>query len=118
VRTGGREAKVQDEQESVAVRSNSFLDSGLGVSRMTEHENTMMWKQLRAEDEISAGEVLVRVYQALKEKGHNPINQIVGYLLSGDPAYITSHGGARSLVRKVERDELLAELVKSYLADK
>lgn len=78
----------------------------------------MMWKQGKGEDELGAGEVLVRVYQALREKGHNPINQIVGYLLSGDPAYITSHGGARSLVRKVERDELLAELVKSYLVDK
>jgi uncharacterized protein (UPF0297 family) len=55
------------------------------------------------------------VYNALKEKGYNPISQIVGYLLSGDPAYITSFKGARNLIRKIERDELLEELVKSYL---
>jgi len=55
------------------------------------------------------------VYQALVEKGYNPVSQIVGYLLSGDPAYITSHADARNLIRKVERDELLEELLKSYL---
>lgn len=62
-----------------------------------------------------AREILIKIYEALKEKGYNPINQIVGYLLSGDPAYITSHKNARSLVRKLERDEILEELVKSYL---
>ena len=51
----------------------------------------------------------------MEEKGYNPINQLVGYLLSGDPAYITSHGDARSKIRKLERDELLEELVRSYL---
>ena len=59
--------------------------------------------------------ILVTVYNALKEKGYNPINQIVGYLLSEDPAYITNHGGARSLIRRIDRDELLNELVRSYL---
>jgi len=59
--------------------------------------------------------IFATVYQALIEKGYNPISQIVGYLLSGDPAYITSHANARDLIRKVERDELLEELVKSYL---
>ncbi len=58
---------------------------------------------------------MLTVYQALKEKGYNPINQMVGYLLSGDPAYITNHKSARSLIRKLERDELLEELVKNYL---
>ena len=53
--------------------------------------------------------------QVLKEKGYNPINQIVGYILSEDPTYITTHNNARSLIRKIDRDELLAELVKSYL---
>ncbi|MDW7673159.1 MAG: IreB family regulatory phosphoprotein [Bacillota bacterium] len=73
----------------------------------------------RAEpDEADAKEILESVYQALKEKGYNPINQIVGYLLSGDPAYITSHLNARSLIRKLERDDLLEELVKSYLEQK
>ena len=59
--------------------------------------------------------ILTTVYDALREKGYNPINQLVGYLLSGDPAYITSHGDARSKIRKLERDELLEELVRSYL---
>lgn len=59
--------------------------------------------------------VLFTVYEALKEKGYNPVNQIVGYILSGDPTYITSHNNARSLIRKLERDELLEELVTCYL---
>ena len=59
--------------------------------------------------------ILTLVYDALKEKGYNPINQIVGYILSEDPTYITTHNNARSLIRKIDRDELLAELVKSYL---
>ncbi len=59
--------------------------------------------------------VLLTVYAALKEKGYNPISQIVGYIMSGDPTYITSHNGARSLIRKLERDELLEELVRDYL---
>lgn len=60
-------------------------------------------------------ETLSEVYNALLEKGYNPINQIVGYILSEDPTYITTHNNARSLIRKVDRDELLAEMVKSYL---
>lgn len=62
-----------------------------------------------------AEEALITVYGSLKEKGYNPVNQIVGYILSGDPTYITSHNNARSIIRKLERDELLEELVKSYL---
>lgn len=60
-------------------------------------------------------EVLTTVYQALEEKGYNPINQIVGYILSEDPTYITNHHNARAMIRKLDRDELLQELVKSYL---
>ncbi|ARI76976.1 IreB family regulatory phosphoprotein [Halobacillus mangrovi] len=59
--------------------------------------------------------VLLSVHNALQEKGYNPINQIVGYLLSGDPAYIPRHQDARNLIRKIERDELIEELVKFYL---
>ncbi len=77
-------------------------------------EETMMF-QVKAEDYNKVKETLFKVYEALKEKGYNPINQIVGYLLSGDPAYITSHNNARSLIRKIERDELIEELVKQYL---
>ena len=61
-------------------------------------------------------ETLTAVYDALKEKGYNPINQIVGYILSEDPTYITTHNNARSLIRKIDRDELLAEMVKYYLS--
>lgn len=62
-----------------------------------------------------AKEVLKEVYNALEEKGYNPINQIVGYILSGDPTYITSHNGARNLIRLIERDELLENMVKYYI---
>lgn len=61
-------------------------------------------------------ETLTQVFDALQEKGYNPINQIVGYILSEDPTYITTHKNARSLIRKIDRDELLAEMVKSYLS--
>ncbi|CCO08810.1 IreB family regulatory phosphoprotein [Desulfotomaculum varum] len=77
-------------------------------------QETVMFK-VQAEEINQAREILLAVYAALKEKGYNPINQLVGYLLSGDPAYITSHGNARSLIRRLERDELLEELVKNYL---
>ena len=59
--------------------------------------------------------ILAAVYEALEERGYDPVRQLAGYLLSGDPAYITSHRGARALVARVERDELLAELVRSYV---
>ena len=73
-----------------------------------------MLKQKRADPK----KIILSVYQALSEKGYNPINQIVGYILSGDPSYITSYNGARSLVRKLERDEILEELVSNYVKDK
>lgn len=79
-------------------------------------ENTVMFK-VQAEEMNQAREILFSVYAALKEKGYNPINQLVGYLLSGDPAYITSHNNARNKIRRLERDELLEELVKSYLQE-
>ncbi len=60
-------------------------------------------------------EILKEVYQALNEKGYNPINQLVGYILSGDPTYITNHNNARSLIRQIERDDLLEQMVKNYL---
>ena len=60
-------------------------------------------------------QVMSEVYRALKEKGYNPVNQIVGYIMSGDPTYITSHNNARSLIMKVERDELVEEVLKTYI---
>ncbi|MGI6712951.1 MAG: IreB family regulatory phosphoprotein [Bacillota bacterium] len=80
-------------------------------------EETKMFRVAK-EEELRARDVLLTVYAALTEKGYNPINQLVGYLISGDPAYITSHNQARSLIRRLERDELLEELVKSYLEEK
>ena len=66
-------------------------------------------------DEREMHEILTDIYRALVEKGYNPINQIVGYILSEDPTYITNHNGARALIRRIDRDELLGELVKCYL---
>ena len=85
---------------------------------MTENEqDRTMTYRIRADEVGQARTILLQVYRALKQKGYNPINQIVGYLLSGDPAYITSHQGARNLVRKVERDDLLEELVRKYVEE-
>ena len=67
-------------------------------------------------EELDVHMILERVYEALQEKGYNPVNQMVGYIMSGDPTYITSHKSARSLIMKVERDEILEELVRFYLA--
>ena len=69
------------------------------------------------DNQMEAGEILAKVYMALREKGYNPINQIVGYLLSEDPTYITNYNNARSLICKLDRDELLQELVRHYLFD-
>ena len=77
-------------------------------------DETRSFKLEREENEKTK-EILKGVYDSLKEKGYNPINQIVGYILSGDPTYITSHNGARSQIRKVERDKLLEKMVKEYI---
>ncbi len=77
-------------------------------------DKTMNFK-VEKENNVKAREILKQVYQALVEKGYNPINQIVGYILSGDPTYITSHNDARNLIRLIERDELLEKLVKNYI---
>ncbi|MGM0369593.1 MAG: IreB family regulatory phosphoprotein [Bacillota bacterium] len=79
-----------------------------------DFDKTMMFK-VDKEDESKVSRVLKEVYQALEEKGYNPVDQIVGYILSGDPTYITSHEGARSKIRQFERDEMIEELVKNYL---
>ena len=66
-------------------------------------------------EELDVHMILERVYEALQEKGYNPVNQMVGYIMSGDPTYITSHNNARSLIMKVERDELVEEVLKTYI---
>ena len=70
------------------------------------------------EQTFGVEEIFEQVYEALAEKGYNPVNQIVGYIMSGDPTYITSHKNARSLIMKVERDELIEETVKYYINNK
>lgn len=78
------------------------------------HDKTMIFS-LSDNREDSIKTILTTVYKALEEKGYNPINQIVGYILSEDPTYITTHKNARSLIRKIDRDDLLEVLLKSYL---
>lgn len=78
------------------------------------NDETMCFK-VPKEENLETKKILKEVYKALTEKGYNPINQIVGYILSGDPTYITSHNGARNLIRQVERDELLEKMVKNYI---
>ncbi|KHF41972.1 MULTISPECIES: IreB family regulatory phosphoprotein [Halalkalibacter] len=83
---------------------------------MSSMDKTMQFNFHDDTVDVDVQEVLLSVYESLEEKGYNPINQIVGYLLSGDPAYIPRHKDARTLIRKLERDELIEELVKSYLS--
>jgi len=81
---------------------------------MKEINNTQYFN-IPKEPEVEVSEMLSRVYAALKEKGYNPVSQIIGYIMSGDPTYITSHNGARSLIMKVDRDEILEELLQNYI---
>ncbi|MBU9738350.1 IreB family regulatory phosphoprotein [Diplocloster agilis] len=81
---------------------------------MKDLSNTRYFK-VQTEPELQVEDVLNEVYGAMTEKGYNPVNQIVGYIMSGDPTYITSHKNARSLIMKVERDELVEALLKSYI---
>ena len=80
-----------------------------------EKENTITFA-VQDDKELKIRHTLSQVYSALKEKGYDPINQIVGYILSEDPTYIPTHNNARRLIRRIDRDELLQELVKSYLS--
>ena len=77
-------------------------------------QNTQYFRAVQ-ENKMDVKEVLKLVYEAMTEKGYNPVNQIVGHVMSGDPTYITSHKSARSLIMKVERDEIVEELLKSYI---
>ena len=77
-------------------------------------DKTMNFK-IERDQNVNAQQILKEVYEALVEKGYNPINQLVGYILSGDPTYITSYNDARNTIRQIERDELLEEMVKNYI---
>ena len=78
-------------------------------------DNSTLKFTIPSDDKENMRRILRTVFDALQQKGYNPVNQIVGYLLSEDPTYITTHNNARSLIRKVDRDELMRELVRSYL---
>ena len=80
------------------------------------HDKTMTFSVMDERDN-EMKEILSTVYQALNEKGYNPINQLVGYILSEDPTYITTYNNARSLIRRIDRDELLQALVRNYLGE-
>lgn len=82
---------------------------------MEDMSNTQFFSVAK-EQEMEIRDVIAKVYLALVEKGYNPVNQMVGYVMSGDPTYITSHKGARSLIMKVERDEILEELMEDYIS--
>lgn len=81
---------------------------------MSKLSNTQFF-QVENGPQIQAKDILEIVYQALREKGYNPVSQMVGYIMSGDPTYITSYNGARSLIMKMERDELVEEMLKTYI---
>jgi uncharacterized protein (UPF0297 family) len=87
------------------------------IRNMSNKENTMQFDLINDKRDLTKA-ILTQVYDSLKEKGYNPVNQLVGYLISGDPTYITNYNGARALVRKLERDEILEEVLKSYLGIK
>ncbi|MCQ2491986.1 MAG: IreB family regulatory phosphoprotein [Lachnospiraceae bacterium] len=77
------------------------------------NNNTQLFSLVK--DEYDVHTILAKVYEALKEKGYNPVNQMVGYIMSGDPTYITSHKNARALIRRVERDEIIEALYNQYV---
>ena len=77
--------------------------------------NNTQYFRVEKEPELQVKDVLKVVFGAMKEKGYNPVNQSVGYIMSGDPTYITSHNNARSLIMKVERDEVVEEILKAYI---
>lgn len=85
---------------------------------MSSHLDKTMMFSGNKDDVNEAHRAIMVAHEALKVKGYNPIHQIVGYLISGDPAYITSHNDARNIMRKVERDEIIEELVRAYLSNR
>ncbi len=102
----------QNGVEFFAVLVYSNIISDKDVMRMGN--NTQYFKTVR-EPDLDVHDILAQVYSALTEKGYNPVNQIVGYVMSGDPTYITSHKNARSLIMKVERDEIIEGLLEHYI---
>lgn len=80
-----------------------------------DNKNTILFDNAAKPEQKTPKEILTQVYEALDDRGYNALDQIVGYLLSGDPSYITSHNNARNVIRQIDRDDLTEELVRSYL---
>jgi len=97
--------------------TQKFNNSDRPANKASNLSETQKFNNSDRPAKNEAGEILCRVYYALKEKKYHPVNQIVGYILSGDPTYITSHKDARALISKLERDELLEEIVYFYLRE-
>ena len=118
--SGGVASEVAEKFEEAGYPNVAVVVGGIieaeyeGVKNMQNINNTQYFR-VEKEPELKVGDVLTIVYRALSEKGYNPVNQIVGYIMSGDPTYITSHNNARSLIMKVERDELVEEVLKTYI---
>ncbi len=91
---------------------------GAGKDMSEENLSSTQFFKVQLEQAESVGSIIEDVYHALTEKGYNPVNQIVGYIMSGDPTYITSHKNARSIIMKAERDELVEELLTEYIKSK
>ncbi len=99
------------------IDSRKFWDDTEVFPMPDDYSNNTITFSMEEVREADMKRILLTVYDALKEKGYNPISQIVGYILSEDPTYITTHNNARSLIRRIDRDELLKAMVRSYLGE-
>lgn len=95
-----------------------YLFMGIVKENFMKDLSQTQYFKVTSDNSITVKEIIALVYKALSEKGYNPVNQIVGYIMSGDPTFITSHNNARSLIMKVERDELVEELLREYIKRK
>jgi uncharacterized protein (UPF0297 family) len=93
------------------------MEGSIAMEDLTRTQYIQLTQE-ELDNSVSVKDVFASVYVALTEKGYNPVNQIVGYIMSGDPTYITSHKGARSMIMKAERDELVEEMLKFYIKNK
>ena len=113
---GGRFKKAAEFFDTNYMKERSFLYIGSGdMEKKNSMNETMRFGAVEKEYTSEAEKIILTVIAALEEKGYNPVNQLVGYILSGDPTYITSHKNARSIIRRLERDEILEEIVKDYI---
>lgn len=106
--------KIRDNKEFLVNRIGNPNREGSDSMRKLNHTQ---YFRVQKDTETIVSDVIRQVYAALTEKGYNPVNQIVGYVMSGDPTYITSHKGARGLIMRVERDEIVEELLRFYIEE-